>query len=631
MSHDIEQAKRFLTLLDEGADQFTFQTFDDKPGKNPALAKWMHGDIDALFNELVNYNKLGAGVFVMVQGGDGSGRNIKSVNKIRCVFNENDHGVPKKQPLEPQIIVESSPGKAHYYFLTEGLALNDFKPIQGRLIADYGSDPAAHDLPRVMRLPGFYHNKSEPHLVTIVHESGGQAYSREQIIEAFPPYIKPVIQSPEAVFSSDKLSLELRSALGVLRSADYAVWIKVGLALSSLGDIGRGLWLEWSQQDEGFDFSSACKKWETFKPDSIGYKSVFALAQDAGWVNVARRSPGGVQDIVVVVDDSDGEWINADDMADTATAPIYLINNIIEARTHGLIAGSSQSFKSFCVLKMAHSICTGRDFFNHDIFDTGKVLYICGEGIGALGRRIKALKIVEGGFNNNFYALNKPLFIDNIAEMVWLNESINRINPVMVFFDTFSSLATSTKENANEEVARTLKMVADCCAGTGASSLVVHHYGKDADKGSRGASAFSANVDFEIGMARKEGLNAIMSCKKSKDGDFFEDIEILACVVELGLTMQDGRSATSLVLKKAGGEGSLSPRQETALDAIKDLIAEHGIFLNGVTGVTEKQIKDCFNIVFESEGRSRYGIFGKIIPVLIKKRALNKNGDLFWV
>ena len=98
------------------------------------------------------------------------------------------------------------------------------------------------------------------------------------------------------------------------------------------------------------------------------------------------------------VGQTEPQWLNADDMADTAQAPVYLINNIIEARTHGLIAGSSQSFKSFCVLKMAHSICTGHDFFNHDIFMTGKVLYICGEGIGALGRRIKALKIVEGGF-----------------------------------------------------------------------------------------------------------------------------------------------------------------------------------------------------------------------------------------
>jgi hypothetical protein len=84
------------------------------------------------------------------------------------------------------------------------------------------------------------------------------------------------------------------------------------------------------------------------------------------------------------------------------------------------------------------------------------------------------------------------------------------------------------------------------------------------------------------------------------------------------------------VLKKCGGGNSLTPRQEKALDAIKDLIHEEGIFLSGVTGVTEKQIKEMFNIVFADEGAGRYKIFGKIIPILLKKQALFKNGDLYW-
>ncbi len=328
---------------------------------------------------------------------------------------------------------------------------------------------------------------------------------------------------------------------------------------------------------------------------------------------------------------NDDKWINADEMANAATAPVYLINNIIESKTHGIIAGASQSFKSFCVIKMAHSICTGGDFFGHDVFTTGKVLYICGEGLGALGRRIKAIKIVEGDFNNNFFVLNKPLFIDNIAEMAWLKEQIDFINPLFVAFDTFSSLATSTKENVNEEVARVLRMVSDCCLESGASSIVVHHYGKDADKGTRGASAFGANVDYEISLKRGEGLNAVMSCKKSKDGDFFEDIEILAHVVELGLVRQDGSMSSSLIIKKASGDEALSPRQQKALSGIKETIKEHGSFINGVHSITERQVKDCFNILFEDEGKNKYGMFGKIVPSLCKKGVLFELGGVFWM
>jgi hypothetical protein len=326
------------------------------------------------------------------------------------------------------------------------------------------------------------------------------------------------------------------------------------------------------------------------------------------------------------------EWLSGDEFADTANAPDFLINNIIESKTNGLIAGSSQSFKSFCVLKMAHSICTGNDFFGHDVFTTGKVLYICGEGIGALGRRIKALKIVEGGFNDNFFVLSKPLFIDNIAEMEWLREQINKIQPVFVAMDTFSSLATSTKENVNEEVARVLRMVSDCCIDSGASSIVVHHYGKDADKGTRGASAFSANVDYEISMRRVvETMDAVMSCKKSKDGDFFDDIEITAHIVDLGLIRQDGGMTTSLVLSTAGGGNSLTPRQKTALGAIKEAIDRDGNFIDGYHGITERQVKDCFNVAFEHEGVNKYRIFGKVVPALKKKGVLTEKNGYFYV
>lgn len=42
----------------------------------------------------------------------------------------------------------------------------------------------------------------------------------------------------------------LRSALLSMRADDRELWVKMGMALKSLGDIGRGLWLEWSLTSE---------------------------------------------------------------------------------------------------------------------------------------------------------------------------------------------------------------------------------------------------------------------------------------------------------------------------------------------------------------------------------------------
>lgn len=197
----IEQARQFLTLLDETTEEFTFQTFDDdKERSDGYLAEWTHGTIDNLFNRLVDKNNKGAGVFVMVNHGNGKGRNNASIERVRCVFQELDDGEIKQSSIEPQIVVESSKGKYHKYWLNDGLSFDEFNLIIERMVAEYGSDPAAKGLCRVLRLPGFFHlkDKENPHMVQVIHESGTQNYTKEQIIKSFPPLIikKPVYNEP---------------------------------------------------------------------------------------------------------------------------------------------------------------------------------------------------------------------------------------------------------------------------------------------------------------------------------------------------------------------------------------------------------------------------------------------------
>jgi len=582
MSHDIDQARRFLTLLDETAEKFTFQTFNDKKIEDSGpdvLANWFHGDIDSLFTRLVNYNRLGAGIFVMVQSGDGTGRNTKAVDRIRCIFNENDHGLVRDYPpgIEPHIIVESSPGKQHHYFMCNGLELADFKPIQWRMINDYGSDPNAHDLPRVLRVPGFYHNKENPHLVSILHESGEQAYSRDQLITAFPPSAKP--QKTASGSSGDdtggKISeaqvLALRSALNWLDCDDYKEWIEVGIALKNIGMDGKSLWLDWSSTSDKFDRGQAFEKWDSFTADSAGYKSVFWKAAAAGWVNTAKKAAVGDGDIGTVTDGL--TWSCADGMADSARAPEFLINNILETDSHGMLAGDSMAFKTFVDLRMAYSVCTGKDFFGHEVYTTGKVLYVCGEGRGSLARRIKALKIAESDFNGNLMVLDNHIRIDNAVDMAALRLEVLSINPILVIFDTFGSLIGNTDENSNSDVGKSLLMIKDTCRQGKTCSLIVHHYGKDSSKGMRGAIAFKANVDFEMSLERQmPSFTTVLSSIKMKDGENFAPIAMEAQVIDLGLIRQDGKSSTSLAMK-AAQEGFFSANSGMNYDLLQIMVA----------------------------------------------------------
>ena len=82
----------------------------------------------------------------------------------------------------------------------------------------------------------------------------------------------------------------LRSALTHMRSDNRDLWIKAGLALTSIGDAGRGLWLDWSATSEKFDPLDAARTWDSFSPTQIDYRAVFTEAQSRGWINPASNA-----------------------------------------------------------------------------------------------------------------------------------------------------------------------------------------------------------------------------------------------------------------------------------------------------------------------------------------------------
>lgn len=181
---DRGEAERFLTLLDEEAEGFCFRCFDDNEDrKDPNLSAKLVGSLDECWPRLLDMQARGCGVYVVVNAG---GQKTESITRVRAVFADFD-GVPlpERFDLEPHAIVQSSPGKWHAYWLVEGLPLEAFKDIQRNIAARYGSDPVINDLPRVMRLPGFLHQKHAPYLSHLVHESGQLPFPAETIIAAF--------------------------------------------------------------------------------------------------------------------------------------------------------------------------------------------------------------------------------------------------------------------------------------------------------------------------------------------------------------------------------------------------------------------------------------------------------------
>ena len=173
---DLTQAQQYLYRLDRKG-VFTLQTFCDK-GNNSAQSRVFHGTLDQHADELIRLNLAGAGIFVMVNEGDGvvhddskTCRTNNNVVRIRAVFCDLD-GAPIEPVMahiyRPTLVVESSPNRYHAYWHIDGCPLAEFKSAQQRLASLFSGDKNVCDLPRVMRLPGFFHRKAEPFMTRII-------------------------------------------------------------------------------------------------------------------------------------------------------------------------------------------------------------------------------------------------------------------------------------------------------------------------------------------------------------------------------------------------------------------------------------------------------------------------------
>jgi len=174
---NLNMSERFLKALDPNTDEFTFQIFDDlKSRKNPSLAKTLYGTLTEHANALTTANVRGCGVFVTVNRVlPNCRRTEENVDLIRSFFIDKDDGpLTTEPPAPPSIVVESSHGPHLYYLIDYGIPVlgdsnHKFTEIQKRLAKYMSSDGSVCDLPRVMRLPGFF-NMKDPETPVFVQQ-----------------------------------------------------------------------------------------------------------------------------------------------------------------------------------------------------------------------------------------------------------------------------------------------------------------------------------------------------------------------------------------------------------------------------------------------------------------------------
>lgn len=138
--------------------------------------------------ELENLARCGVFFTVNVLAPTAERRKADQVTRVAAVFLDLDGApLPAHFPLRPTAIVESSVHRYHVYWAVDGVPLAEFTAIQKHLAGLYGGDPKVCDLPRVMRLPGYWHGKQEPgELVKLTTLTPEALYTYADLLAAWP-------------------------------------------------------------------------------------------------------------------------------------------------------------------------------------------------------------------------------------------------------------------------------------------------------------------------------------------------------------------------------------------------------------------------------------------------------------
>jgi len=247
----------YHTFIRYFGQEHSFQTFCDK-GKNKALIKQVHGTLEEHFKTLAQLNLKGAGVFFTVNETDLKGRTTEHIKKVRALFIDLD-GSPlpnfKELKLFPNIIVKSSEGKYHCYWLVKDCPLESFSLYQQALATRFNSDPKVKDLPRVMRVAGFYHNKQWSQPVRVEQMFGDDPCSIQDLKKYYD------LKKPEVKEFDYSPSLYKGQYTGTLRYGTdegdrHGQLVKILIAIRMRGESYEYL------KNEGLEFGKNCKPQE---------------------------------------------------------------------------------------------------------------------------------------------------------------------------------------------------------------------------------------------------------------------------------------------------------------------------------------------------------------------------------
>lgn len=213
----------------------------------------------------------------------------------------------------------------------------------------------------------------------------------------------------------------------------------------------------------------------------------------------------------------------SEDEQDAMPEPSWLIPDLLPNEATVLLYGPSGSYKSFISLDIALTLASGTEKLGY----TGQaveVVYAAAEGPRSVSRmRRPAWRLA--------HSIQGPMKFSLITDvpMVFRPEACKEfcdaieargLHPRLVVIDTLARAMAGMNENDAKDAGQLIEAVEFIKRKFGCTVLVVHHSGKEGERGARGSSALFAGFDavYEV-EAHKVAKALSLHCRKQKDAD----------------------------------------------------------------------------------------------------------------
>lgn len=271
------------------------------------------GTLAECWSTLEQYNNSGYGIFAAINALNGEPQERKTLEHVAYI---RAHVVDldsmtaaadfdRASAAGASFVVQSSANKYHVYFRVQPYTGNEFYQVQQRKFAQlYNGDPSVIDATRVMRVPGFYHLKAEPTLVTCWPLTAvDRAYTADDIATMLQ-HVNVVehISSRHALGTAEMQapSLDwLKFALTLVdpNELDRGEWLSLSAAFKQAGWSHAGdddlfnIWSQWCAQYAGNDVGENRKLWESVRDTETGWSTFERRTPVKAYIDFGHKEP----------------------------------------------------------------------------------------------------------------------------------------------------------------------------------------------------------------------------------------------------------------------------------------------------------------------------------------------------